>query len=184
MIDSSPLGDDALALLRDLIRSACVNDWNLRVRSGNSEHRRLEAILRGCRRQSRRRRIGARSSDARRAHPRHRPQAPSLALVGHIDVVPVMHGGWSHDPFAADIVGDELYGRGTLDMLYLTAAYAVATRAAASKGRALRGDLIFVAVADEEGGSRLGIEWLMQHHPELIDADYVLTESGGVPVGG
>ena len=184
MIDSPSRGDEALALLRELIRSACVNDGTY---ASGQEIRNTDVLMRffeGVDVAP----VVVESAPGRATLvvriPGTDPHAPSLALVGHIDVVPVMHGGWSHDPFAADIVGDELYGRGTLDMLYLTAAYAVATRAVASEGRALRGDLVFVAVADEEGGSRLGIEWLMQHHPELIDADYVLTESGGVPVGG
>ncbi|WP_374945619.1 M20/M25/M40 family metallo-hydrolase [Agreia sp.] len=184
MTDSPALGDEALALLRELIRSACVNDGTYasgqEVRNTDVLRRFFEGVDVDP--------VVIESAPGRATLvvriPGTDPTAPSLALVGHIDVVPVMHGGWSHDPFAADIVGDELYGRGTLDMLYLTAAYAAATRAVASEKRALRGDLVFVAVADEEGGSRLGIEWLMQHHPDLIDADYVLTESGGVPVGG
>jgi len=68
-------------------------------------------------------------------------------------------------------------------MLILTASYAVVTRAIATGRFRPRGDLIFAAVADEESGSRFGVEWLTQHRLELIDADYVLTESGGVPVG-
>ncbi|GAA5089303.1 M20/M25/M40 family metallo-hydrolase [Microbacterium yannicii] len=114
------------------------------------------------------------------------PTAPSLALVGHTDVVPVEPAGWSRDPFAGDIVDGVLWGRGAIDMLNLTAAYAVVTRAIAtgSAGRFRpRGDLIFAAVADEENGSRFGVGWLTENRLDLIDADYVLTESGGAPAG-
>jgi len=38
-------------------------------------------------------------------------------------------------------------------------------------------------VADEENGSGLGVQWLTEHRLDLIDADYVLTESGGAPAG-
>ncbi|MCU1405429.1 MAG: hypothetical protein JWQ43_1732 [Glaciihabitans sp.] len=116
------------------------------------------------------------------------PTAPSLALVGHTDVVPVEPAGWEHDPFAADVTDGVLWGRGAIDMLNLTASYAVVTRAIA-QGTAgpgsfrPRGDLIFAAVADEENGSSLGVDWLTRNRLDLIDADYVLTESGGAPAG-
>jgi acetylornithine deacetylase/succinyl-diaminopimelate desuccinylase-like protein len=114
------------------------------------------------------------------------PTAPTLALVGHTDVVPVEPAGWEHDPFAADIIDGFLWGRGAIDMLNLTASYAVATRAlavTAGGGSRPRGDLIFAAVADEENGSGFGVDWLTKNRLDLIDADYVLTESGGAPAG-
>ena len=111
------------------------------------------------------------------------PAAPSLALVGHTDVVPVEEAGWQRDPFAAEIVDGVLWGRGAIDMLNLTASYAVVTRAIARGGFRPRGDLVFAAVADEESGSRFGVEWLTENRLDLIDADYVLTESGGAPAG-
>jgi len=98
-------------------------------------------------------------------------------------VVPVERDGWERDPFAAEIVDGFLWGRGAIDMLNLTAAYAVVTREVARGSFRPRGDLIFAAVADEESGSRFGVGWLTEHRLDLIDADYVLTESGGAPAG-
>src|SRR5689334_16475897 len=49
------------------------------------------------------------------------PSAPSLALMGHIDVVPVNPDGWERDPFGGELVGDVVWGRGAVDMLNLTA---------------------------------------------------------------
>lgn len=116
------------------------------------------------------------------------PAAPSLALVGHTDVVPVEPAGWERDPFGGEIVDEVLWGRGAIDMLNLTAAYAVVTRAIATSSAGgirfrPRGDLVFAAVADEENGSRFGVGWLTEHRLDLIDADYVLTESGGAHAG-
>jgi succinyl-diaminopimelate desuccinylase len=54
-----------------------------------------------------------------------RPQAvgrvgdgdPTVVLNGHLDVVPAGdHGDWSHDPYGAESVGTDLYGRGSADM--------------------------------------------------------------------
>jgi hypothetical protein len=56
------------------------------------------------------------------------PDAPSLCLNGHTDVVPVTPEGWSRDPFAGELVDGEMWGRGAVDMLNLTASMAVALR--------------------------------------------------------
>ena len=46
-----------------------------------------------------------------------------------------------------------------------------------------RGDLIYFAVADEESGSAHGMQWMADHEPDAIRADYVLTENGGLHSG-
>ena len=52
--------------------------------------------------------------------------APSLALLGHTDVVPANGDDWRHDPFGGEIIDGEVWGRGAVDMLNLTASMAVA----------------------------------------------------------
>ncbi len=42
-----------------------------------------------------------------------------------------------------------------------------------------KGDLIYFGVADEEAGGKWGAEWMFEHHPDAIDADYCVTELGG-----
>ena len=110
--------------------------------------------------------------------------APSLALMGHTDVVPVDEAMWSRDPFGGELVGGEVWGRGAVDMLNLTASMAVAfRRLALDRTFVPRGDLVYVAVADEESGSAHGLRWLADHHRDAIAADQVLTENGGVHTG-
>ena len=42
---------------------------------------------------------------------------PNLMFAGHTDVVPPGNeGAWSHPPFAGEIAGERLYGRGAVDM--------------------------------------------------------------------
>ena len=111
------------------------------------------------------------------------PTAPTLCLMGHTDVVPVNPAGWSRDPFGGERVVatdgvEEIWGRGAIDMLNLTASMAVATKRLAT-GRRRRGTIIFFGVADEEAGGTWGAEWMFRHHREAIAADYVLTELGG-----
>ena len=48
--------------------------------------------------------------------------------MGHTDVVPVNPDGWQRDPFGGELVDGEVWGRGAVDMLNLTASMAVAVR--------------------------------------------------------
>ncbi|HEX4980556.1 MAG TPA: M20/M25/M40 family metallo-hydrolase, partial [Ilumatobacteraceae bacterium] len=59
------------------------------------------------------------------------PTAPSLCLMGHTDVVPVSPQGWRHDPFGGELIDGEVWGRGAVDMLNLTASMAVVFRSLA-----------------------------------------------------
>jgi acetylornithine deacetylase/succinyl-diaminopimelate desuccinylase-like protein len=104
------------------------------------------------------------------------PGAPSLALVPHLDVVPVDPDGWSQNPFGGDIVDGFVYGRGAVDMLNVTAAMSVAAKPYITGELKPRGDLVFVAVADEEGGAVYGAEPLVRDRWDLVNADYLLTE--------
>ncbi len=62
------------------------------------------------------------------------PAAPTLCLMGHTDVVPVTPAHWTRDPFGGELVNGEVWGRGALDMLNLTASQAVALKALARRG--------------------------------------------------
>ena len=54
------------------------------------------------------------------------PDAPTLCLMGHTDVVPVTPKNWTRDPFGGELIAGEVWGRGAIDMLNLTASQAVA----------------------------------------------------------
>ena len=107
------------------------------------------------------------------------PDAPSLCLMGHTDVVPVNPDGWREDPFGGELIDGEVWGRGAIDMLNLTSSMAVAFRRLATEGFRPRGDLVYFGVGDEENGGIWGAEWMAEHHWDAIRADYVLTELGG-----
>ncbi|MGH2916215.1 MAG: M20/M25/M40 family metallo-hydrolase [Solirubrobacteraceae bacterium] len=107
-------------------------------------------------------------------------EGPSLMLLGHTDVVPAEPVLWRHPPFGGVIDEDGyLWGRGALDMKNEVATRAVAMAALARSGEPLRGDLLFVAVADEEDGTNeVGMSWLVQARPDLA-TDYVINEGAG-----
>ena len=108
------------------------------------------------------------------------PEAPSLALMGHTDVVPAdVDDGWTHDPFGGELVDGEIWGRGAVDMLNQTAAMALAMRRLADEGFRPTGDLVFWAVPDEECGGLQGARATLVNNHDLVRTDYALTEVGG-----
>jgi acetylornithine deacetylase/succinyl-diaminopimelate desuccinylase-like protein len=107
------------------------------------------------------------------------PDAPTLLLMGHTDVVPVNPDGWTRDPFSGELVDGFVWGRGAVDMLNITASQAVAIRRLAESGFTPKGTLIYLAVADEEALGTWGAKWLVENELDHVRADYVITESGG-----
>ena len=132
------LGEQTVDLLARLVRLGCVND--LTADSGGEERAAdlLEEFFAGL----------PVSIERVTPHPGrttlvvtvegsapHGDGTP-LTLVGHTDVVPVDEAKWTRDPFGAQIEDGVMWGRGTVDMLHLTAAMAVITREVARRAQA------------------------------------------------
>jgi acetylornithine deacetylase/succinyl-diaminopimelate desuccinylase-like protein len=77
---------------------------------------------------------------------------------------------------SAEIKDGFVYGRGAVDMLNIVASMAVVFKLFLTGEKRAKGDLIFCAVADEEGGGRFGAHRLVRDHWPLVEASYVLTE--------
>jgi acetylornithine deacetylase/succinyl-diaminopimelate desuccinylase-like protein len=175
---------EATDLLQHLIRNRCVNDGT--VASGHE--RRSTDLLRGY--------LEGSGVDMETFEPEPDrtslvakiegtdPSAPSLTLLGHTDVVPANGDDWTHDPFGGELIDGTVWGRGAIDMLNLTATMATAFRHLGQSGFRPAGDLTYVAVADEEALGTHGAKWLCQHAADDVNSDYVITESGGFPMGG
>jgi acetylornithine deacetylase/succinyl-diaminopimelate desuccinylase-like protein len=103
----------------------------------------------------------------------------SLALLSHTDVVSADASEWTADPFGGELRDAHVWGRGALDMKGQVAASAVALASLVREGWQPRGDLVFVAAADEEVGDGFGLEWLVREHPEACRTNYAINEGGG-----
>ncbi len=99
-----------------------------------------------------------------------------IVLLSHIDVVPVERDYWSVDPFAGVLKDGVLWGRGALDMKGMGVMELLVLLLLKRHRVAHQRDILFLAVADEEEGSRFGMSWLAEHHPELLRADVVINE--------
>lgn len=95
--------------------------------------------------------------------------SPHLGFAGHLDVVPPGEG-WTGDPFAPEIRGGLLYGRGAVDMKGGIAAFVAAAADAAGH----RGTLSLLITGDEEGpavhGTRAIMAWMAERgiRPDMI----------------
>lgn len=106
-------------------------------------------------------------------------QAAPLLLYSHTDVVPVEREHWTVDPFGGIERDGYIYGRGAMDMKGIGAMQLAVFLALAREGAPLRRDLILAATADEETDTNQGIGLLVRDHPELLRAEYALSEFGG-----
>ncbi|HTZ85262.1 MAG TPA: M20/M25/M40 family metallo-hydrolase [Solirubrobacteraceae bacterium] len=111
---------------------------------------------------------------------RGREQGPTLCYLGHVDTVLANPAEWTHDPWSGDVADGFMWGRGALDMKSQVAAEIAAAAALARSGwRPARGELLIVAVVDEETGGALGAEWITKTHPEKVRCDLLVNEGGG-----
>ena len=166
-------------LLQAMIRNACVNDGTPdsggEVRNADLLQQYLEGAGLDLARYENR---PGRTSIVARIEGSD-PDAPSLCLMGHTDVVPVNPDGWTRDPFGGELVDGEVWGRGAIDMLNVTSSMAVAFKHLAQTGFQPKGTLIYLGGAAAEAGGQWGAQHLSDHHWDAVGADYVLTELGG-----
>jgi len=101
-----------------------------------------------------------------------------LILLNHTDVVPAEPSFWQEPPFAGTIRDGVIWGRGALDMKGMAVMELMTFLLLKRQGIPLKRDVAFLALADEEAGGDVGIEWMDRHHPEVMDAEYVLNEGG------
>jgi succinyl-diaminopimelate desuccinylase len=78
--------------------------------------------------------------------------SPVLVIAGHTDVVPVGdEAGWTHPPFAGNIIGGVMFGRGACDMKGGLAAMTAAAIAFIRATPDFPGSIAVLVTGDEEG---------------------------------
>lgn len=101
--------------------------------------------------------------------------SPPLCFTGHIDTVPLSATQWHKDPFAGEIEGDKVYGRGSTDMKSGVAAMVIAAIRLAQRPTTMRAGLTLVLTAGEET--------CCQGAYYLASLDNVLGRAGAIVVG-
>lgn len=99
----------------------------------------------------------------------------NICFAGHTDVVPPGRSdAWKVDPFSAEVIEGELYGRGAADMKSAIAAFAAAAvRFTGKRNGRFAGAISLLITGDEEGpavnGTKPVLDWL-KGQGEKLDA--------------
>lgn len=96
---------------------------------------------------------------------------PALLVACHLDVVPA-GDDWKRAPFEAWIENGRIYGRGSSDNKGQMASMMAVAKFLKEHEPRLKGQFILAGVADEELGSTLGLEYLLNECG--IKADYAI----------
>jgi acetylornithine deacetylase/succinyl-diaminopimelate desuccinylase-like protein len=103
--------------------------------------------------------------------PRSTPTTSVWPITWSVDV----------DPFGGVIKDGYIYGRGAVDDKDTVAAGLVAILLIHRHKIPLDRDVIFLAESGEEGTTRVGIDFVIEHHWDKIAAEFALAEGGSTP---
>ncbi len=173
--------DDAVEILRDLIRIDSTNDGTDATVGEAAAAEYVESLLQDTgidcerfattsgRRQGVYARIAGRDSSK-----------PPLLLHGHLDVVPAHAPDWRVPPFSAEIDGGMVWGRGAVDMKDTDAMILALARDWARTGQRPARDLVILMLPDEEAGGRHGSHWIVDERPDMLEGvQEAVGEVGG-----
>jgi acetylornithine deacetylase/succinyl-diaminopimelate desuccinylase-like protein len=172
---TSPQGQDAVELCRDLLRFDTSNP------PGN-ERRLLEFLAQVLRESGVDSRFIAKNPERPNLVARlpGRGSAPPLLVYGHVDVVPAAGEEWTHAPFAGELVDGIVWGRGALDMKSGVAMLVSALLRVLANDSPPAGDVLLVLTSDEETGSELGAKFLVEEHADVFNGvRHAISEFGG-----
>lgn len=102
-----------------------------------------------------------------------------ILVMGHTDVVGVQRDQWTVDPFSGVRKDGYIYGRGALDDKDNVTAGLMLMLMLRRFEVELDRDIIFLAEAGEEGTPEVGINFMVEKHWDVIDAEFCLAEGGG-----
>lgn len=102
-----------------------------------------------------------------------------LLLLAHLDVVEAKREDWTMDPFKFEEKEGYYYARGSRDDKAMAAIFVANLIRMKQEKIVPDRDIIVALTADEEGGDFNGVQWLLDNHKDLINAEYALNEGGG-----
>lgn len=99
----------------------------------------------------------------------HGSDGPVVLYDSHVDIVPAADANqWRYPPYAAEVVNERIYGRGSSDMKGALAASLVGLAAAHADGR-LQGTVLVSATVGEEHIEGLAMGHVVDHYrPDLV----------------
>lgn len=101
--------------------------------------------------------------------------SPSVGFFPHLDTVPP-GDGWNTNPFSPTVKNGKLYARGAVDSKGNFASSWAAIKTFLRLRKKFNGTIYLVGCADEETGSKYGVEHLLK---EGFKVDYAIVPDGG-----
>ena len=118
-------------------------------------------------------------------------KARRICIMTHLDVVPPGERtedggwkGWDSDPFELRRENGTIYGRGVEDNQQALVGAVFALRAVLETVQGPAPPITLLFVSDEETGSRLGLQYVLEEHAHIFnEEDIILVPDGGNPQG-
>jgi acetylornithine deacetylase/succinyl-diaminopimelate desuccinylase-like protein len=111
------------------------------------------------------------------------PVGKPLLLSSHMDVVQAVAVDWTFDPYSGEIANGYIYGRGTLDDKGMGIMELMTMLLLKRHGVELARDVVMLATCDEEIGSPLGAQFMVENHFADLDPAFMLDEGGSGATG-
>ena len=160
---------DLQTYLSDLIRARTVNP-------PGDEHRAAKILTDFCRRHGIPYTTHEKAPGRTNVVARIGEGRPRIVVPVHLDTVPA-GDGWTTDPFEPVVENGRLIGRGAKDNKGPLAAMMLAARYLKEHEKGLAGQFILVGAADEEAGSALGMDYLLE--TGAVEADAAIVPDAG-----
>lgn len=103
-----------------------------------------------------------------------------ILIMGHTDVVGVQADKWTEPPFSGLRKDGYIWGRGTLDDKDNVTAALIVMLLLNRLDVEMDRDIIFLAESGEEGTPHVGINYMVDKHWDVIEAEFALAEGGGM----
>ncbi len=104
---------------------------------------------------------------------------PGIILANHLDTVEFDSREWNIPPTSGQVANGKIYGRGAIDMKGMAVMELMAFLELKRSGVVRNRNFMFLSLADEESGSKLGGVYLTTKHPEIFKGyEYALNEGG------
>lgn len=108
----------------------------------------------------------------------------AMLLLAHIDVVDARREDWERDPFTLVEKNGFFYGRGTADDKAMAAVWVdLMVRMRRENARPRRTIRMALTCGEETSNRVNGVEYILEHHRELLAADFALNEGAGGTLG-
>ncbi|MGE3269572.1 MAG: M20/M25/M40 family metallo-hydrolase [Chloroflexota bacterium] len=111
------------------------------------------------------------------------PVGKALILSSHMDVVQAVASDWTFDPYSGEISDGYIYGRGTLDDKGMGIMNLMTMLLLKRNNVELDRDVVALYTCDEEIGSPLGAQFMVENHFADLDPAFVLDEGGSGATG-